>query len=100
MVMLNDWTPMSGYVEAMKFGTLYVLALAAYFLLAIRLNSAIAERNKLAFTIVNAFIFLGFFVLNAYPVRLGLKFILVSIGISTLTLMFTQPQESALVEST
>jgi hypothetical protein len=89
-VRLTESAPMSGYIEALNFGPVFVAGLAFYFIIAIRLTRAVADRNGLAFLLANVFIFLAFFVLGAYPLRNGERFLLVAIGICCIVLYSTR----------
>ena len=70
---LSYYAPMSGFVEVLDFGPAYLVAFCTIIFLSIRLTFYQARTNYTAFLIANLFLFTGFFTLNTYAARTGLK---------------------------
>ncbi len=83
---LSYFAPMSGFVEVMDFGPVYLVIFLAMIAASVRLNLYQSRWNYTAFLIANLFLFTGFFALNTYSARSGLKWFWISdvLAVSTI----------------
>ena len=95
-VRLSPYAPMSGYVEVYLFGPGYVIALMAIATIAVRMNFSIQSRSRLLFLFGNIMLLLGFYTLNTYPARNGLKWFWFSIFLSLIGLASSWPKKMKL----
>jgi hypothetical protein len=72
-IRLHDYVPMSGFSEFYLFGFPYNMACVFIVTLAIYISMKLREINKTMFIVCNTMQFLSFYILNAYPIRNGLK---------------------------
>jgi len=93
-IRLSESVPLSGFAEVYKFGVGYSALLFLYFFLVIRIHHKVRDSNPTAFFLANTFLFLSFFMLNAYPLRNGLKFMLVAAVVSILALALQTQQDA------
>lgn len=72
-VRLSKYAPLSGYAEAYLFGIPYMIFAGIIVFISVRLTFKIVNTNRTLFLLCNTFLFIGFYITNAYPLRNGLK---------------------------